>query len=146
MRISDDDELAQQLGALIAAADQPPTDVIQAAEAAWTWRTIDAELALMAFDSLDPELAAAPRGEGRRQLTFSLDEHEVDIEIDRSRVVVIFDHDDHQVRCETPDGMAWNAIIVDGQCEGDLPNVRPIRFVVDEPSGSTVIATPWFLP
>ena len=47
-----DDDLLRELGRVVTAADPVPPEVIAAAKASFTWRTIDAELAELAFDSL----------------------------------------------------------------------------------------------
>lgn len=50
-----DDALLGQLRDLLHRADPVPQNVIAAAKASLTWRTIDAELAELSFDSLDQE-------------------------------------------------------------------------------------------
>jgi hypothetical protein len=65
----DDDALAAELASVLRAHDPMPSSVVSAARGAFAWRTIDAELAVLAADSM-LEAAAGVRGSGDRQLTF----------------------------------------------------------------------------
>lgn len=75
----DDDELLALLGQVVAATDPPPPSVVAGALAAETWRTIDAELADLVFDSA-MELAGT-RGptNAARELTFQAGDVEIEI-------------------------------------------------------------------
>jgi hypothetical protein len=67
-----DEQLLSRLAAALDAADPMPAAVSEAAKATFTWRTIDAELAALVFDSASEELAGV-RGaemEAARQMTF----------------------------------------------------------------------------
>ena len=70
----DEDEdvaLLRELSRVVTAGDPVPADVIAAAKASFTWRTIDAELAELAFDSLLDDEAVLVRGSDQpRLLTF----------------------------------------------------------------------------
>lgn len=76
-----DDQLLAQLGAALEAAYPVPEAVLDAARATFTWRTIDAELAALVFDSA----AAAPAGvrsaESTRQMTFRSPGVEIELEV-----------------------------------------------------------------
>jgi hypothetical protein len=62
--------------------DPPPPAVLEAARASLTWRTIDAELAALEFDSAVDQAAAAVRsGEGPRLLTFSAPGLNIEVEV-----------------------------------------------------------------
>lgn len=80
-----DDQVVQELAQAVAAADPAPADVVAAAKASLTWRTIDAELAALTYDSLldDDQLATVRGGvtAGPRALTFELGEVVVDVEV-----------------------------------------------------------------
>lgn len=80
-----DDQILAELARAIAASDAAPADVVAAAKASFTWRTIDAELAALTYDSLlDDEQLTTVRGAtttGPRALTFELGEVVVDIEV-----------------------------------------------------------------
>jgi hypothetical protein len=75
----DDDELMGELGDLLRRVDPMPASVVAAARGALVWRTLDAERAVLASDSL-LEAAAGVRGSGDRQLTF--DAGSVCVEVD----------------------------------------------------------------
>ncbi len=82
-----DDELITELRAAAAALDPVPEGVIDAATAAWTWRTIDAELAELTYDSWtdDKELAgvrgAATLAPTSRLLSFEARDVALELEI-----------------------------------------------------------------
>jgi hypothetical protein len=61
-----------------------PDEVIRAAKESWTWRTIDAELAALTYDSaVDTDALAGVRGVGTiRSLTFGTAELLVEIELE----------------------------------------------------------------
>jgi hypothetical protein len=50
-----DDELMALVKRALEDADPVPADAVRAAKAAWTWRTIDAELAALTYDSVVDE-------------------------------------------------------------------------------------------
>ncbi len=58
----EDRALLEDLGAALRAADPAPGHWQFAAEGCFTWRTVDAELAEMIFDSTAPETLALVRG------------------------------------------------------------------------------------
>ena len=66
------------------ASDEVPAEVLSAAKAAFTWRTIDAELAELAYDSLEDQAAlAGVRGPGGpRALTFEAGDAVIEIEVE----------------------------------------------------------------
>src|SRR4051794_11693435 len=73
MNMADDEDSAlfRELSRVVAAADPVPAEVLAAAKATFTWRTIDAELAELSFDSLLDDEAVLVRGSDQpRLLTF----------------------------------------------------------------------------
>ena len=80
-----DEQILQELTQAIAVADPAPAEVVAAAKASLTWRTIDAELAALTYDSLldDDQLATVRGGvtAGPRALTFELGDVVVDVEV-----------------------------------------------------------------
>jgi hypothetical protein len=85
---SDDDLLAELAAAL--APPSAPDAVVQAALAAYTWRTVDAELAALAYDSsLSPGMTAGVRGAeaALRTLTFQARQVSIEIEVDSGGLV-----------------------------------------------------------
>lgn len=80
-----DDELLAALSQALAATDPVPDRVREAANAAWTWRTIDAELAELTFDSA--VMATGSRGEViDRQLTFRAGDVEIELMVTDDRM------------------------------------------------------------
>jgi hypothetical protein len=78
-----DEQLIEELRAVAARMDGPPPEVEEAARAAFSWRTIDAELAELTYDSLlDDRPLAGMRGAGGPQvLSFESPEVTIDVEI-----------------------------------------------------------------
>ena len=72
-----DDELLELVGRALRAVEPVPEHVIAGALAAWTWRTIDAELAELVFDSAT-ELTGV-RSRNARQVTFQAPGVEIEV-------------------------------------------------------------------
>ena len=78
----DDDELEQELRRAERLLDPVPARLIGGAVEMFGWRTIDAELAELAFDSADAQSAATVRGSDQpRLLTFGAGELSVELEL-----------------------------------------------------------------
>lgn len=77
------DRFAGRLRTLVSQVDPTPPAVIAAARAAFEWRTVDAELAELTYDSWvdDRELAGVRGGGGPRQLTFEAPGLTVEVEV-----------------------------------------------------------------
>jgi hypothetical protein len=65
-----DTALLRALGRAVEAHDPVPADVVAAAKASYTWRTIDAELAELSFDSLLEDSVQVRGHDQPRLLTF----------------------------------------------------------------------------
>lgn len=65
-----DEELLSRLAEALDIAEPLPDGVIEAAKMTFTWRTIDAELAALVFDSATDELAGVRSSAATRQMTF----------------------------------------------------------------------------
>jgi hypothetical protein len=78
-----DDDLLEELRAVMRTADAVPAEVTEFAKAALGWRRLDAELAELLSDSLLEAGAGATRagGSGARSLTFRSGELTIDVEI-----------------------------------------------------------------
>lgn len=85
-----DDRLLASLAAAFEATDPIPEAVVAAAKATFTWRTIDAELASLVFDSATEELAGVRRADSTRQMTFRTPGVEIELVVmsETSRRVV----------------------------------------------------------
>jgi hypothetical protein len=78
----DDDELEQELRQAGQLLDPVPARLMADAVEMFSWRTIDAELAELAFDSAGAQAAAAVRGaEPPRLLTFEAAELSIELEL-----------------------------------------------------------------
>lgn len=67
----DDDNLLQELAGVLNATDPVPSHVLEAARGSFAWRTVDAELAELVFDSAEAEpTGVRSQGAGERQVTF----------------------------------------------------------------------------
>ncbi len=73
-----DDQLIATLGDAIRRADPVPENVLAGARAAFTWRTIDAELAELVFDSAS-ELTGVRSETSPRQVTFQAPGVEIEV-------------------------------------------------------------------
>jgi hypothetical protein len=78
----EDEGLLQELRAAARRFDPPPESVLEAARASLTWRTIDAELAALEFDSaVDLAATAVRSGEGPRLLTFAAPGLNIEVQV-----------------------------------------------------------------
>jgi hypothetical protein len=87
---ADDDALLAALGEAVRAAKAVPPEFTAAGQAAFTWRTIDAELAALTFDSATAETAvAAVRAEeaSPRFLTFAGSDLTIELEIGTDSII-----------------------------------------------------------
>ena len=87
---ADDDALLAALGEAVRAARAVPPEFTAAGQAAFTWRTIDAELAALTFDSAtaEPALPAVRAEEaGPRFLTFAGSDLSIELEIGPDSIV-----------------------------------------------------------
>jgi hypothetical protein len=78
-----EERLFEELTAVVRRADGTPAEVLAAARGSYTWRTIDAELAELTYDSLldDDALAGVRSGAQPRQVTFETGELTIELEI-----------------------------------------------------------------
>jgi hypothetical protein len=148
MSVSDDD-LLELVGRALRAADPVPDRVLEGARAAWTWRTIDQELAELIFDSA-AELTGVRSEDTARQLTFRAPGMEIEVMIvdEASRRIVgqlvppgtfnvqLLSSDD-VVREETTDRL--------GRFAFDAVAPGPVRLAVIDPDGTAVVTTEWTL-
>ena len=144
-----DDELLELLGRALRAADPVPDHVIAGAQAAWTWRTIDQELAELVFDSA-AELTGVRSEDTARQLTFRSPGMEIEVMVvdEASRRIVgqlvppgtftvqLLTNDD-VVREESADRL--------GRFAFDAVAPGPIRLAVIDADGTHVVTTEWTL-
>lgn len=141
-----DDDLAARLGRILAQRDPVPQKVIHAAKASGVWRTVDAELALLLYDSVLDEESAGVRGRGSRLLTFTSAQITVDLEITGgSRAIV------GQVDTEGPASVeicyAEGAVPVDTDPSGHFSHgagrAGPMSVRVTDNRTGAVVRTEW---
>jgi hypothetical protein len=80
---ADDERLAADLADAVRSAERVPARFLHAGKAAFAWRTVDAELARLTFDSVaaEPATAGTRSGSGsRRTLTFVASRLTIDVE------------------------------------------------------------------
>jgi hypothetical protein len=88
-----DEALFAHLTRVVRSIDEVPEEVLDAARSSYTWRTIDAELAEIAYDSLLDEdaLDRVRSGAQPRQITFESSDLTIELEVtvisDRRRIV-----------------------------------------------------------
>lgn len=74
-----DDQLLAELAEGLAQADPVPGEVTEFAKAAFAWRSMDAQLAELVFDSSQEELTGVRSSAGARQLTFRAPGVEIEV-------------------------------------------------------------------
>lgn len=82
------DQLEQDLRAAAAVVDPVPSRLLEGAIIAYGWRTVDADLAELVFDSLSESAVAAVRGGDQpRLVTFRTQDLTVELELSADRLV-----------------------------------------------------------
>jgi hypothetical protein len=81
----EDEKLLATLRKGLADSDAVPSDVVEFAKAAFTWRDIDAELAELDFDSADEDVPSGVRSSTTlRMISFQAGQWMIDIEYDEA--------------------------------------------------------------
>ncbi len=140
-----DDRVTSLLRQGLAEADPVPTDVIDFARAALSWRTIDAELAQIAYDS-NEEPAGVRSTATARMLSFEAGSWMIDIEYSAATGRLMGQIDPaRQVTVELH--LAGGAVATDTDelgrfhFDGVLPG--PVSLVFRTPGDLEVIKTEW---
>ncbi|MEV8376051.1 hypothetical protein AB0P21_25150 [Kribbella sp. NPDC056861] len=144
----DDDELLEVLDEAMRTTREMPAAFVAAGKAAYAWRTIDAELAALTFDSKWEELALTRTESAElRTLTFATDGLTIELELTPHEVLGQL----------SPPQAGTVRLASDGDAVGTLPIddlgffiVRPVprhpfRVVCETASGVTVL-TGWISP
>ena len=80
---TDDDELLAALGAALAEISEVPPGIARAGRGVYAWRTVDAELSALTYDSAtQPAGLLRAGGGGRRSLTFSTAALTIEIDVE----------------------------------------------------------------
>lgn len=82
--MTDDDVLLDELATLLGPSNEPPPEVLHAAREAFTWRTVDAEIAALTYDSLLDHESSRSRSAATdvRALTFESGRAVIEVEVD----------------------------------------------------------------
>lgn len=141
-----DEHLMDLLRASFEATDPVPDTVVAAAKEAFTWRTIDAELADIVFDSAVEELAGVRTTETARQVTFRAPGVEIEVMVmpEGGRKLVGQLVPPQQVTVELHVGDTVRETGTDslGRFDFDGVPTGPVQIAVEIPSGGRVI-TDW---
>jgi hypothetical protein len=137
-----DDVLVRIADAFEHGLDPIPERLTAAANAAFTWRLADEELAELLFDSMSDELVGV-RGSssGRRSFRYASGEFVIRVHLAEVSLVVMVEPP-LSVACRvvTEQGVAAHRTDELGELVVDAPEL-PMRLEVDLPSGKVV--TPW---
>jgi hypothetical protein len=143
-----DDELLELVGRALRTVEPVPEHVITGALAAWTWRTIDAELAELVFDSAT-ELTGVRSEDTARQVTFQAPGVEIEVMVidDATRRIIgqlipgaemaVELHSSDRVLATRSDGLGRFAF------DEVLPG--PVRLTILGDEGQPVVHTDWVL-
>ncbi len=143
-----DDEIMALLAEALERADPVPAHVMDNARAAFTWRTIDAELAELVFDSA-LHSSGVRSEETNRQVTFRSSNVEIEIMIleDRGRRLVgqLVPARDATIELIGADGMQSSSTDGLGRFAFAQLDDGPARLVVVGSDGRRVVQTDWVL-
>ena len=142
---AEDIRLLAALGEMFDEIDPVPPNVLNAGYAAFTWRTIDAELAALTDDSLLD--AGAVRGADTRLLTFEAPSVNVVVEVTeigerRKLVGQLIPACSDTLRIEHPAGSTTVAVDAQGLFSADSVPAGPARVALSTPGGGAVV-TSW---
>jgi hypothetical protein len=142
-----DDALQELLTVALRQGDPVSRHVIAAARGAWTWRTIDQELADLVFDSAT-ELTGVRDREAARQLTFRAPGFEIEVMVadpeNRRLVGQLVPAEATTVRLEGTDNALEQQSDRFGRFAFDAAPAGPLRFSVTTAAGASV-TTDWVL-
>ena len=150
---NDDEKLIEALREAFAATDDVPAAFVEAGKSAFAWRTIDAELAALTYDSaLEPLDALAIRSESAilRSLTFASDSWTVELELTPNAILGQLDPPEVGTVAVRADGGKLDPGLAADIDElgffvlGPPPTI-PYRLVCTTRSGMTIL-TGWITP
>ncbi len=143
---NEDDLLLEQLRTAVRRAGPPTPTMIAAGQAAFSWRTIDAELAALTHDSLDDESVLVRSGATTpRSLVFEGTELAVELEHSEDDLVgQLVPPTSGEVALLGPDGEELRTAEIDelGCFSLGRSAAGPVRLRCQTPSGA--LLTDWF--
>ena len=81
--MDDDDELLAEIGSVLHDADSVPPEVLEAAKSAYTWRTVDMELAALVYEAAvqpDELVTVRSTNSAEQTLMFRVDDRSLELE------------------------------------------------------------------
>jgi hypothetical protein len=150
-RMDPDERLIGELQRVVGALDPVPGHVVEAAEAAFDWRTIDDELAELLHDSsAEPALAGVRSAQDIRVLTFAGARVRIEIEVSgsgsaRSLTGQLFPAVSARIEIRHPDHVTTVAADSRGRfTAAQVPaGSVSLRCHLDAPGHPRAVATPW---
>jgi hypothetical protein len=143
-----DDQLLDLVGRALRTAEPVPDRVVAGARAAWTWRTIDQELAELVFDSA-VELTGVRSEDTARQLTFRAPGVEIEVMVvdDASRRIVgqLIPPGAYAMRLTIGDRVIEELSDGLGRFTFEPVSPGPVRITVEDLDGGHVASTEWVL-
>ena len=143
----DDEKLIAALREALASAEDVPSAFVEAGKAAFAWRSIDAELAALTYDSALEPVAIRSESAILRSLTFASDGWTVELELTPDAVLGQLDPPEAGVvsaRGETGKLASTDIDDLGFFVLHPPPNV-PYRLVCTTTSGTTIL-TGWITP
>lgn len=144
----DEGELLARLRHGLGESDPVPSDVTDFSKAAFSWRTIDAELAELEFDSVDEDIPAGVRSSATaRMVSFQAGQWMLDVEYDEATgrlMGQISPETSYTIELHTS-GAFFSAESDDrGRFEADDVVAGPVSLVL-RMAGGQVIKTVWVI-
>lgn len=138
-----DDELLAELRAAVAAKDPVPARLIESAGAAYSWRTIDEELAQLQFDSLAEAATAVRSVDSAIHLSYGASETWIEIDVTDAAILGQVEPPADEVRLVFGSGGHLSAACDElGQFRFERPPSGPVRLVAF--LRDREVATEWF--
>jgi hypothetical protein len=145
---ADDSELLALLGEALRARDPLPDRVADGARAAFTWRTIDAELAELVFDSAEG-LVGVRSETGDRQITFRAPGVEIEVMLvdaeHRRLVGQLIPPGEADIELVSGDSVRPLRSDAIGRFSVEEIEPGPVRIVVLGADGRRTVQTEWML-
>jgi len=143
-----DDELAELIAQALEATDPIPEHVLEGARAAFTWRTIDTELAELVFDS-SRELTGVRSEDTDRQVTFRAPGVEIEVMVvengTRRLIGQLVPPSETTVELVGADAVYSATTDRLGRFVFDELAPGPVRLVVLGADGARIVQTEWVL-
>lgn len=142
----EDEGLLARLRDGLAESDTVPSDVTSFAKAAFSWRTIDAELAELDYDSVDEDLPAGVRSSSTaRMISFQAGQWMLDVEFDETAGRLlghISPQDEYTIELHSSGALFTVQSDELGRFEANGVSSGPLSLVLRFSDG-TVIKTQW---